>query len=137
MTELHCTNPLNEDDLKRLKVEYLSNPLLDNTQNKNLSLDDKTFFLNPQNEDDLQWKTSSKYQTWNISATSVWFVTLEFFGGKFEDNSEEISSVALLSPACYTYIVVISLLSIQILIIGLFIDYDKYLQMLFVNWMLN
>jgi hypothetical protein len=27
MTKLYCTNPLNEDDLKILKVEYLSNPL--------------------------------------------------------------------------------------------------------------
>ena len=34
-----------EDDLKILKVEYFSNPLLDNTQNKNLSLDDKTIFF--------------------------------------------------------------------------------------------
>ena len=102
MTELHCTNPLNEDDLKRLKVEYLSNPLLDNTQNKNLSLDDKTFFLNPQNEDDLQWKTSSKYQTWNISATSVWFVTLEFLGGNLRTTQRK-SRVWLCSAQLVLY----------------------------------
>ena len=31
-----------EDDLKILKVKYLSNPLLDHTQILNLSLDDQT-----------------------------------------------------------------------------------------------
>ena len=34
-----------EDDLKILKVEYLSNQLLDHTQIFNLSLDDQTIFL--------------------------------------------------------------------------------------------
>ena len=37
-------NPSNEVDLKILKVEYLSNYLLDQTQILNLSLDDKTIF---------------------------------------------------------------------------------------------
>ena len=41
--------PPMEDDLKILKVEYLSNLLLDHTQNKNLSLGDQTICLNPQN----------------------------------------------------------------------------------------
>ena len=36
-----------EDDLKILKVEYLSNPLLDHTQILNLSLDDKSKFYKP------------------------------------------------------------------------------------------
>ena len=40
-----------EDKLKVLKVEYLSNLLLDHTQILNLSLDD-----NPSNEDDRQRK---------------------------------------------------------------------------------
>jgi hypothetical protein len=35
---------------------------------------------------------------------TVWIVTHEFLGGKLEENSEEISSVALLSPACYSFI---------------------------------
>jgi hypothetical protein len=43
-----------EDELKILKVEYLSNLLLDHTQILNLSLDDH--FVNPSNEDDRQWK---------------------------------------------------------------------------------
>ena len=34
-----------EDDLKILKVEYLSNPLLDHTKILNLSLDDQTLFF--------------------------------------------------------------------------------------------
>ena len=34
-----------EDDLKVLKVEYLSNHLLDKTQILNLSLDDQTIFF--------------------------------------------------------------------------------------------
>ena len=53
--------PSIEDDLKILKVEYLSNHLLDHTQILNLSWDNQTIYLNPQNEDNLQWKTTSKY----------------------------------------------------------------------------
>ena len=37
---------------------------------------------NAQNEDDLQWKTTSKYKKGNISATTLWtYVTYEFLGG--------------------------------------------------------
>jgi hypothetical protein len=50
-----------EDDLKILKVEYLSNHLLDHTQISNLSLYTKPYFVNPSNKDDLQWKMTSKY----------------------------------------------------------------------------
>ena len=55
--------PLMEDDLKILKVEYLSNSLLDHTQISNFSLYhiDQPYFVNPLNEDDLQWKKTSKY----------------------------------------------------------------------------
>jgi hypothetical protein len=60
-----------EDDLKILKVVYLRNHLLDTTQILNLSFDDTS----PLNEDDFQWKTTSKYQKWNISATPVRIVT--------------------------------------------------------------
>ena len=49
-----------EDDLKILKVEYLSNHLLDHTQILNLSWDDQTIFYKsfkwrwPPMEDDLK-----------------------------------------------------------------------------------
>ena len=50
-----------EDDLKILKVEYLSNCLLDHTQILNLCLDDQTILYNSLNEDNVQWKKTSKY----------------------------------------------------------------------------
>ena len=70
-----------EDDLKILKVEYLSNHWLDLPQILNLSSGDQTksknelikMFSNgrrPLMEDDLQWKTTSKYQKFNISETT-------------------------------------------------------------------
>jgi hypothetical protein len=43
-----------EDDLKILKVEYLSNHWLDLPQISNLSLGDQTKIKNTWNEDDLQ-----------------------------------------------------------------------------------
>ena len=45
MTKLYCTNHLNEDNLKILDVEFLTNHLLDHTQILNLSLDDQSIFL--------------------------------------------------------------------------------------------
>ena len=48
-----------EEDLKILKVEYLSNPWSDFTQISNLSSGDQAKFKNTQNEDDLQRKTTS------------------------------------------------------------------------------
>ena len=36
----------------------------------NLSLGDQTKIENACNEDDLQWKTTSKYLDWNISAST-------------------------------------------------------------------
>ena len=47
MTKLYCTKwrrPQTEDDLIILKVEYLSNPLLDHTQILSLSFYDQTIF---------------------------------------------------------------------------------------------
>jgi hypothetical protein len=44
MTKPYFVYPLNEDDLKKLKVEYLSNLLLDHTQILTLSLYDQTLF---------------------------------------------------------------------------------------------
>ena len=53
--------PKMEDDLKILKVEYLSNHWSDFPQISNISLGDQTKIKNTQNEDDLQWKTTSEY----------------------------------------------------------------------------
>ena len=50
-----------EEDLKILKVEYLSNHWSDFPQISNLSLGDQTKIKNAWNKDDLQWKTTSKY----------------------------------------------------------------------------
>ena len=64
-----------EEYLKILKVEYLSNHLLDHTQILNLSLYDQTIFRQrPPMEGDLRWKMTSKYQKWNISATTYWII---------------------------------------------------------------
>ena len=51
----------NEDDLKILKVEYLSSHWLDPTQIWNISLLTKMNFSEISIEDDLQWKMTSKY----------------------------------------------------------------------------
>ena len=82
-----------EEDLKVLKVEYLSNCLLYHTEILNLNLDDQTTFSKSSKwrrtsaEDDLQILKVENHDLWIIR-------------GKLEENSEEISSVALLSPAC-------------------------------------
>ena len=44
MTKPYFTNPYNGDNLEILKVEYLSNHLLDYTQILNLGLDDQAIF---------------------------------------------------------------------------------------------
>ena len=54
-----------EEDLKILKVEYLNIHWSDLLQILNLSFGDQTKI---KNADDLQWKTTSKYLMWNISA---------------------------------------------------------------------
>ena len=58
MLEMKTTSnrrqPPIEDDLKILKVEYLSNYRLDILQNLNLGKEDKTTTQNALNEDDLQ-----------------------------------------------------------------------------------
>ena len=54
-------NPQTEDNLKILKVEHLSNHWSDLSQILNLSSGDQTKIKNAWNEDDLQWKTTSKY----------------------------------------------------------------------------
>ena len=50
-----------EDDLQKLKVEYLSIHWLDFPQILNLSLGDQTKVTNAWKEDDHQWKKISKY----------------------------------------------------------------------------
>ena len=60
-----------EGDLKILKVEYLSNHWLDFTQISNLSPGDQTKIKeNLQWKTILQWKMTSKYYKFNISATT-------------------------------------------------------------------
>jgi hypothetical protein len=49
-----------EDDLKILKVEYLSNNSSDPPHILNLSLGDQTKIKKSWNEDYLQWKKTSK-----------------------------------------------------------------------------
>jgi hypothetical protein len=49
-----------KDDLKILKAEYLSNGLLDPTNILKISLNAKKYCTNTANEDDFQWKTTSK-----------------------------------------------------------------------------
>ena len=50
-----------EDDLKILKVEYLSNHQSDYAQISNLDTGDQIKFKNAWNEDVLQWKTTQKH----------------------------------------------------------------------------
>ena len=58
---LKWRRPPMEEDLKILKVEYLSNHSSDCPQILNLSSGDQTKIKNAWNEDDLQWKMTSKY----------------------------------------------------------------------------
>ena len=59
-----------KDDFKVLKTEYLSNHWSDLTQILNFSSGDQTRIINTWNEDDLQWKMTSKYFNLNISETT-------------------------------------------------------------------
>jgi hypothetical protein len=77
-----------EGDIKILKVEYLSNHLLGHTQILNLSLYDQT--RRPPMEDDLK-----------ILKVEYLINHCMDLRGKLEENSEQILSVALLSPACF------------------------------------
>ena len=54
--------------IKILKVEYMSNQWLDLTKLKLMSPEQKLKI--PWNEVNHQWKTTSKCQKWNISATT-------------------------------------------------------------------
>ena len=61
MPDIICL--LEEDDLKILKVEYVSNSLFDHTQILNLDFgnQNKPSFVNRSSEDNVQWKTTSKF----------------------------------------------------------------------------
>ena len=85
-----------EDDLKILKVEYLSNHWSDLPQILNLSSGDQTKIKM------LEIKTTSNgRRPQNMkSGISQKDRNLWVLRGKLEENSEEISSLALLSPAC-------------------------------------
>ena len=61
-----------EDDLEISKVKYLSHHWSDFPQILNLSLVEQTKITNAWNEDDIQWKKTSKYKKLNISATTGW-----------------------------------------------------------------
>ena len=74
----------------------------------------KPYFLNPQNEEDLQWKTTSKYKNWNINASTVWIVTYEFLGGN-KRNTQRKSRVWL----CSAQLVVLILFDKVIRMLGL------------------
>jgi hypothetical protein len=55
---------------------------------------------NPSIKDNLPWKTTSKYQKGNLSATTPWIVTYEFFGGilrKTQSKTKRKSRVWLCS----------------------------------------
>ena len=54
---------LMEDTLKVLKVEYISNHWSNLPQIVNLISGDQFWIKNAWNDDDLQWKTTSKYQS--------------------------------------------------------------------------
>ena len=58
-TNSNGRRPLMEDNLKILKVEYLSNHLLDQNQILNLSLYDKSIYYKYLNEEDITWKMTS------------------------------------------------------------------------------
>ena len=53
--------PPMEDELKILKVEYLSNNLLDHTQVLNVRLHDKAIIYKYFQLIDIQWKPTPKY----------------------------------------------------------------------------
>ena len=70
--------PPNEDDLNILKVEYLSNHLLDYTQIFYLTLDEQNIIYKSKP----QWKTASNgrrpqnSKKWNVSANTYWTILL-------------------------------------------------------------
>ena len=60
-----------KDDLNILKVEYLSNHLLDHTQILNFSLDDQTIFLKSSRWRRTPMEDNLKKQKRNITTTTV------------------------------------------------------------------
>ena len=107
--------PIMEDDLKILKVEYLSYPLLDLPHILNLRLMNQPKSKSHVNEDNLyiKWRqppmeddlkiAKGEYLHNNCMDHELWVPR-----GNLEGNSKEISSVALLSPACSLSVSVLS-----------------------------
>jgi hypothetical protein len=118
-----CTKIWNEDDLHQkttsngrrpqiednLKCKMTSNgrwpPIVNDLQLKMTSNG-----RGPLIEDYLQWKTTSRGRRPPMEDDLQWFKysskpRLMFHRGNSEQILEEISSVALLSPACYTHVV--------------------------------
>jgi hypothetical protein len=85
-------NSLMEDNLKNLKVEYLSNHLLDHTQILNLSLNDQTIFWKsvklrwPQMEDNIKILKVEYLSNHLLDHTQI--LNLWVLRGKLEENSE-------------------------------------------------
>ena len=68
---LKLRQPPMEDDLNILKVECLK-PLIGSSSNFNWSSGDQTQMKIAWNEDNLPWRTTSKYFKLNISETTDW-----------------------------------------------------------------
>jgi hypothetical protein len=84
--------PPMEDNLKILNMEYLSNNLLDHTQILNFRLDDKTIYT----------ASNGRWPQTIISGGNQQSFCPR---GNTKEIPEETSSVALLSPACFVFII--------------------------------
>ena len=87
-----------EDDLKILKMKYLSNHWFNLTQIRNLSLGDHSKVSKWSNIDYLQWKRTSKYKDLNIASTNDQiFTKLKFKPGCLIQSLQMIGSYLNLS----------------------------------------
>ena len=92
--------PPMKDDLNKLKVEYPNNQLLDHTQMLSLSSDEQTLFFKSS-----KWRRPPMEN--NLKILKVYHCMdheLWVLRGKLEENSEEILSVVLLSPAYFFWL---------------------------------
>ena len=92
--------PPMEDNLKILKVEYLSNHSSDPPQILNFSSGEQT-----KNKKSSKWRQPSMED--DLKILKVEYLSnhcMDCALRKLEENSEEISSVALLSPACLSLV---------------------------------
>ena len=83
MAKPYFVNPSNEDDLKILNLEYLSNHLLDATLIWNFSLDDQTLLYKslkwrqPQMENDLKILKVEHLSNRLLDHTQIWNLSLD------------------------------------------------------------